>query len=504
MKTQVLNLESYDDRHSVLDKLKWSQSDRVIMIWPVRGTPLENKLDLKLIHRRCQRTDVKLAIVCKKRSILDFASELGIPVFRSLRQAQKLPWEYTLEPQPEVQTPTKKYNREELVELIEKSSPPVWMTNQKVRFAAFVISLVSVIVLAAFVIPGARIEYLPPVKTQSLTLELTASPQYQTFNLSGTIPAHYLTVTVEGRGETEATGQTGIPENPATGIIVFTNLTNQEVTIPRGTVVRTAGADSVVRFTTSTDASLGPEAGSTVNVPIEATNPGPQGNLSADSLVIIEGDLSRSLTATNPERTSGGNQRFSLAPAQEDYQELSEELLTSLWQTALEEAQSTLDEQDILLDSTPRSAAILEESFSPEEPQPSSTLSLILRVEYEILYLDWGELQAMGNAILDVTLPTGFNAQNESFQFTQISAPQIDDQDQVSWEVQLSRQIFTVNELPRTIKQILGRSPEKAGAILETELDLSAKPKISLFPEWWPIVPLLEVRIEAVDLHQDG
>ncbi|NIW46302.1 MAG: hypothetical protein GWN30_16555, partial [Gammaproteobacteria bacterium] len=192
------------------------------------------------------------------------------------------------------------------------------------------------------------------------------------------------------------------------------------------------------------------------------------------------------------------------APAQEDYQELSEELLTSLWQTALEEAQSTLDEQDILLDSTPRSAAILEESFSPEEPQPSSTLSLILRVEYEILYLDWGELQAMGNAILDVTLPTGFNAQNESFQFTQISAPQIDDQDQVSWEVQLSRQIFTVNELPRTIKQILGRSPEKAGAILETELDLSAKPKISLFPEWWPIVPLLEVRIEAVDLHQDG
>ena len=53
MKTQVIHLESYDDRHSILDRLNWGQADRIIMIWPLRGTPLDHKLDLKLIHRRC-------------------------------------------------------------------------------------------------------------------------------------------------------------------------------------------------------------------------------------------------------------------------------------------------------------------------------------------------------------------------------------------------------------------------------------------------------------------
>ncbi|HAY85032.1 MAG TPA: hypothetical protein DCY42_08950, partial [Chloroflexi bacterium] len=62
-----MHLESYDDRHSILDKLNWGQADRVIMVWPVRGIPLDNKLDLKLIHRRCQSAEVSLALVCKKR-----------------------------------------------------------------------------------------------------------------------------------------------------------------------------------------------------------------------------------------------------------------------------------------------------------------------------------------------------------------------------------------------------------------------------------------------------
>lgn len=504
MKTQIVHLESFDDRHSVLDKLNWGQADRVIITWPLRGTPLESKLDLKLIHRRCQAADIKLALVCKKRQILDFAYELGIPVFRSLRQAQRVPWEYSLSPSRLPQKPEHTRTREQLAELVRGTPESAWTQSKPARISAFAVSILSVLALVIFIVPGAQIRYLPSVETQNLPLSISANPEYPAFNLSGAIPAHHLSVTVEGRGEIESSGETGIPDSPATGIVIFTNLTNQEVTVPTGTVVRTADSTSSIRFTTTSEATLSPESGASTNVPVEAANPGPLGNLPANSLAIIEGDLARTLTVTNPDPTRGGSQRLSPAPALEDYQTLSEDLLASLWQTALDEAASTLEEKDVILDSNPRKVVILEENFSPAEPQPSSTLTLILRVEYEIMYLEWNELQAMGNAILDVSLSPGYNAQPQTFEIVSLSKPVIDDEEQVAWEVELTRQIFTVEKLPQAVKQIRGQSPEEAAKILQTEMNLSSRPDISTFPEWWPILPLLEFRIQAIDLHQDG
>ena len=501
MKTQILHLESFDDRHSVLDKLNWGQADRVIMIWPVRGIPLDSKLDLKLIHRRCQSSDIKLALVCKKREIVDFASELGIPVFRSLRQAQRVAWEYTLPPHQGIQRPANKRSREELARLIQESAPASWTQTKAFRITAFTISILSVLVLAAFLIPSARIEYRPKFETQTLPLTISASPEYQTYNLSGAIPAHHLTVTVEGRQENEASGQTGIPDNPAKGLIVFTNLTDQEITIPQGTILRTTDPTSPYRFTTLSETTINPESGATTRVPIECTNPGPQGNLPENSLVVIEGDLSRSLTATNPEPTSGGDERLSRSPTLDDYQTLSEDLLASLWQTALDEADLILEEKDIILDTEPRTAVILEETFTPPEPEPSSTVSLLLRVEYQILYLKWSDLQTMGNAILDVTLPDGYSAQSQTIKVDSVNSPEIGDSEQVVWEVEISRQVFTIQSLPKTIDRILGHTPEKAAQIFQTEMELSNRPTITLFPEWWPLIPLSEVKIETVTLH---
>ncbi len=39
--------------------------------------------------------------------------------------------------------------------------------------------------------------------------------------------------------------------------------------------------------------------------------------------------------------------------------------------------------------------------------------------------------------------------------------------------------------------------------MLEKDLSLADSPRITLFPEWWPLLPLLEIRIEAVDLLQN-
>ncbi|MEJ2757272.1 MAG: baseplate J/gp47 family protein [Anaerolineales bacterium] len=502
MKTQVIHLESYDDRHSIIDRLNWGQAEKVILNWPVRGNPVESKLDLKLIQRRCQEESVQLALVCKSRQVIDHADELGIPVFRSLRQAQRSPWKMGAPEENRPSPPKKKYTREELADLIQQSSQPAWTQEKSVRLIAFALSILAVLVLTAYILPGATIEFQPPSETQTLELTLTANPAVESYNLSGVVPSERLSITVEGRAERTPSGEIGIPDQHATGIIVFTNLTNDEVTIPIGTLIRTADPNNPIRFATSIQSTTTPEAGTTIRIPIEAVNPGTNGNLPANSLVIIEGELSRSLTAVNPERTTGGTEYTSTAPTAEDYEALSQELLDSLWQTAQEEAALTLEDKDILLHSEPRKVTILEETFLPEEPQPSSVLTLLLRVEYEILAIRWEDLSAMGNATLDATIPSGFRPQAQTLAVFADQSPVIDDSDIATWDVTLSRQIFAVESLSQSIRMVLGKSPQRAKALLQESLDLSTQPSLTLFPDWWPLMPLNAFRIQTVDLIQ--
>ena len=97
MKTQIIHLESFDDVHSIKDQISWGQGDRIILVWPLRGQLLDNRLDLQLVKRHAQSRGMLLALVTSNNNIRQFASDLGIPVFRSLRQAKQLPWEYTIQ-----------------------------------------------------------------------------------------------------------------------------------------------------------------------------------------------------------------------------------------------------------------------------------------------------------------------------------------------------------------------------------------------------------------------
>jgi hypothetical protein len=500
MKTQVIHLEAYDDRHSVLDRLNWGQANRVILIWPLRGEPLDSQLDLKLIHRRCQRSDIRLALVCKRREVIDQARGLDIPVFRSLRQAQQIAWEYSISPAASPPPSASRRSRQELADLRATPGGPAWQDQPAVRTGAFILGLLAFVILAGFILPGARIEYLPPAETQTLEINLTASPDYQAFNLSGAVPANFQAITVEARSETESTGEIAVPAQAATGIIQFTNLTDREFTIPAGTILRADSAESPIRFSTTTDVTLQGAAGAAVQVPIEALNPGSAGNLPENSLTAIEGELSRSLTVTNLEPTTGGNDRISPAPSPADYEALREEMLTTLWQTALDEAGLLLSPRDIILNERPHTIVIVEEAFSPAQPEPAPVLTLQLVVEYEIIYLKWEDIAAMGNAAMDATLPPDTTAQVETFDIETETAPQLQADGTIQWPVTFSRQVFLSGAIQPALQEVRGKPINQAQEILRSRLGLTQTPEITLFPEWWPLIPFTEIRIVIQDV----
>ena len=125
-------------------------------------------------------------------------------------------------------------------------------------------------------------------------------------NLTGSLPARLAFTVLERSKTAPVTGSVIIPNTPAAGMARFRNLSIGKVDIPSGTVIRTTGSPPV-RFATTTDAVMPAGVAKTVDVPVQAVEAGTSGNLPADTLVAIEGDLGTSLAVTNPSPTTGGS-----------------------------------------------------------------------------------------------------------------------------------------------------------------------------------------------------
>jgi hypothetical protein len=501
MKTQILHLESFDDIHSIRDQISWGQGERIILIWPLRGQLLEHKLDLKLIQRHTLARGMKLALVTSNRNIRQLASDLNIPVFRSLRQAKQLPWEYIhSEETPLKIHRTRKKNLRKVGIRIHPEEKPTWLNHNTTRVIAFSLGIIACMSLLIFFLPNANIYLSPVSETQQLDLSITADPSIHTYTLSGMVPAQHISVTVEGRDELNTTGEIRTPDEAARGEVEFTNLTLQPITIPQRTIVRTLDSPAI-RFATTTAEVLPGQAGVTRTVPVEALNPGEESNLTSDSLVVVEGSLGLYVSVTNPKPTTGGSERVSAAPNPEDYDKLSAQLLAALWETALSEAEAGLAPNDIILNTSPREVTILEETFSPSEPQPSTTLSLLQRVEFDFLVVSWQLFQEMINITLNATLPAGFTPLQDTLTITQLSAPEFKEDNTVIWEITAQREIYTLDNIMETIQSVRGKNISKAFELLSQTLSLETPPEIHTTPSWWPWLPFNEMRIEVAILE---
>jgi multiple sugar transport system permease protein len=90
----------------------------------------------------------------------------------------------------------------------------------------------------------------------------------------------------------------GQTQRPAFGNVVFTNETNQPITVPEGTIVRTDAANPVTYRITE---EVVVPAGENIAAPFEAMDEfaGSVGNTRRDSIKVIEGPLADQLAVTN-------------------------------------------------------------------------------------------------------------------------------------------------------------------------------------------------------------
>jgi hypothetical protein len=496
MKTQIIQLETYDDVVSVRDKMGWGQTSRILLVWPGQGHPLDRRLDLVLLQRHSLAVGAQLALVTQDKEIRANATELNIPTFTSMRQAQTGRWRAGRRRRARL---WRKGPRADL-RLVRPEHLPGRLEHPWIQRGLFVLSLLAIVALAAVLLPGASVEVETPISMQQITVPITADENATVVNLAGLVPAGWESIVVEGRDTVPSTGTVQVPEKPATGKVKFTNLTQNKMNVPAGTVVSTL-EEPVIRFATIKDGSVPAGVGKTTTIDVQALVPGTQGNLGAGKLQAIEGPIGLQLSATNESPVRGGTSLAAAGPAPKDREKAYASLLKSLEQSATSELLTRWEltplNASFPITTTLKLVNTLEMVYTPDEGEPADKLELTLRLEFKILTVKGNNLERLVNPLLDAALETNQRAVAGTLSLKKTSPVKTSTDGRPQWSISASRQVEQVLTQAQVADAASRLSSGKAAQILMDRLDLKVLPQLKTWPEWWPFLPIWPARIEV-------
>lgn len=497
MKTYVIQLEENDDIISARDKMSWSKVGRILLVLPKRARTFSRRMELVLLQRHGQRLGAQIALVTRNPEVTALAAMLGIRVFAAADEAQAKSWRRRRQSRPAA--PAARRERRQHFEVLhehmvsERRRKPLPVGA---RLAIFGVGVAAVLVLGLFFLPQARISLSMAQLEQQLTLEVWANPDIVTANVSGGMPAQRVNVVVEGQEQTAASGTLPVPQQRAEGRVRLTNMTIEEVSAPRGMVVRVPGEDGAL-FETGEAVIVPAGPGAFIEVAVQALQAGETGNVAAGQITAIEGAIGTRLTVTNPEAVSGGADQLQRAPTEQDYASLRAQMIDNLSKTALVELGARLQPGQTLM---PDSLIYKYTQFEQRDPEPGQAadrLALTLRLEFEAWVVEQDDLERVANAALDAALPPGYLPLHDTVNVVAMSDP-ILQAGSARWRIQASRRLQADLRREAVIASVLGSEVNAAVEMLQAQCDLRSPPQIAVTPGWWGRLPVLPFRIEVL------
>jgi len=475
--------------------MDWSQTPRVLLVWPERGRVLRSRLDLILLERYCSSHGSQLALLTQDAEVIFQAGEAGIPVFQTRRTAQLQPWRKSF----------REFKRREIedraVEVREydfysrDSKPvhkelPLWT-----RISIFIAAVLAVLAIAGMLLPSAAISIETEISQKTLVIPIRAIIGENQILLSGQVPAQELSIQIEDLQSIPSSGTTAIPSEYAQGKVVFTNLGEEAITIPENTILST-NSENPVQFLTSETGKLPPDTSESITVNVTAIDPGKSGNVLADQITTISTTLQAEVSVTNPLPTSGGTDIYISAPNSSDRRRLSRNLSLSLKDLARLEILELLGQDDILLTPDLEDFEIIDEIFNPEEGSPGIELHLEKKVAFFVLYASGGDLLSLATDLVKAQYQEGnFEPLLDSITLSHLSAPNPEDSQYYSWEMEVIWNEQKIMDHNKILQMVVGKKPLDAVTLLQEDMDLDAPPQIELRPTWWFRIPALPFRI---------
>jgi hypothetical protein len=352
------------------------------------------------------------------------------------------------------------------------------------------LSVLAVSTLLAFVVPVASVTLVPAQEPIAARVPVTARSDLEEAELSrNLVPARRVGQRVESDGTTAATGSRLAPAEPAGGLVVFTNRRPDSLEISAGTIVATStGAN--VRFETLEPALLPGGIGQQVTVPVQALEPGVEGNVRAFSINTVEGSLALSVNVLNPEPMAGGTAQDVAVVTQGDKDRLRNEVLQQVTQDAYGALGELLEEGEFVPPETVGTLIVAEtyDRFTDEEAEE---VSLRLRLLATALAVDGSSAEEIALRALGERIPRRGRLLTDSVSFSRSGATVLEEEDVTVIAFDMTASGVGVLDIdPAAVRAaIRGLTPEAAVAQLQDSWRLQSAPHLQLGPEW--LLPIL-------------
>ncbi|MBI9046415.1 MAG: baseplate J/gp47 family protein [Anaerolineaceae bacterium] len=491
MKTHIIQIEPHDDLISLKDKLAWSKSSRVLMVWPIKKDYIPDKLDITLLKRQADDLGNKIAFVTRNQELVDTAKDVGIAVFPKIGEANKKPWKsYSKKKFVKKNQQPFEESLEEFKNLkIEQKTQPII-----IRWSLFLIGILSVLSIVFIFAPKTEIELDIIEVVEKISLVVDISPENEAISLSGSIPGYVESVVVEGKKTGLSTGMMVFPDHFASGYVEFENQTNAIVIIPEGTIISST-VNNGIKYLTQEEISLQVDHQGEVSCPVIAITPGSDGNLDSYQMDIVEGVLGTQVLVRNATPIFGGTDKYYSSPTELDFSIAEEELLSSLKPTALEEILKRDGEDRFYLADTLLLDEVIEKNRFPTIKQPSDLIEVSTQAVYTIWFYEKSELEKLVQDTFTAQIDPEFEPVDQGFDYKLIGSPEIVN-DHIEIEIEASRVIRKEIDKNHLFKILRGRKITDIRTILDNQLLLNTAYNVVVEqkPNWWPYFSFLIFR----------
>jgi hypothetical protein len=125
-------------------------------------------------------------------------------------------------------------------------------------------------------------------------------------------------------------------------------------------------------------------------------------------------------------------------------------------------------------------------------------LTLQMRVAFSALAVDSEDANAIVFAAMQAQSSSGYGLLPEGLVFQRSTEEPIGETGEYRFEMQGIGYASAGIDVGRALRSIAGKPVGSAAEILQHSLPLQQPPRITIYPSWFPLVPLLPVRMNAV------
>jgi hypothetical protein len=478
----VVVVEPEDDVAAVCGKMD-SRSEQQIVLFIKRNQSFRDPLSFNRVRRHAYLTGKDTLVVSPFQPVRGLAEAAGMPSFSTIREAER--WA----------------GGSGRLTLLGRTLELQWFSRRALAAATGVVfvglaAIVAVILLA----PSAEITVRPeltPVDVQSFDVRADLDAEDVDVE-AGLLPARVAERDITVQLAIETTGDGFVGDQPARGMVTLFNNSDEEVVVPVGLQVQTL--DGVV-FQTTAEVTLPTGQDPFRPVEVVAVEPGEGGNVDAQTISEVVGNLASEIDVLNNEPLSGGTNRPARLVSQEDVNRLRglvSEVVAQRGATVLAETYGEeTDDARLIVDGT-FDSLILSTEVSPEENDEGDFVFATTTARVSALTVSFDDIQAYAAAALEEGQEEGLTVSPDTITFNLLSINQISEtQSTVDFTFQASGMSGPAVD-PDEVKEIVsGRSTADASEALAERYQLREPADIDVTPGFLDWVPGFDFRLDV-------